>query len=150
MFDWNFLQKNFINFFSKPNFVLNAKIPQPDKLFQSFITIKGNGSFYSPRQNSRLVHNGEPFGGLYNLNWILWISVASSQEKSGVVHRRGERGSSQVPIKFFSSGLTEQQDEQSEETPEPVLTIPTLGHQPVILGGLYSHSEDEFLPGKTL
>ena len=72
------------------------------------------------------------------------------QEKSGVVHRRGERGSSQVPIKFFSSGLTEQQDEQSEETPEPVLTIPTLGHQPVILGGLYSHSEDEFLPGKTL
>ena len=28
-----------------------------------------------------------------------------------------------------------------------VKTIPTLGHQPVILGGLYSAVEDEFLPG---
>ena len=27
-----------------------------------------------------------------------------------------------------------------------VKTIPTLGHQPVILGGLYSAVEDEFLP----
>ena len=85
-----------------------------------------------------------------SIEFYEFLRIASSQEKSGVVHRRGERGSSQVPIKFFSSGLTEQQDEQSEETPEPVLTIPTLGHQPVILGGLYSHSEDEFLPGKIL
>ena len=28
-----------------------------------------------------------------------------------------------------------------------ILEIPTLGHQPVMLGGLYSAVEDEFLPG---
>ena len=29
-------------------------------------------------------------------------------------------------------------------------TIATLGHQPVILGGLYSAIEEEFLPGLSL
>ena len=52
---------------------------------------------------------------------------------------------------FFSSVLTEEQvaaEEKEEQKDQPVLTIPTLGHQPVILGGLYSYAEDEFLPGK--
>ena len=31
-----------------------------------------------------------------------------------------------------------------------VRTVPTLGHQPVVLGGLYSAVEDEFLPGKLI
>ena len=38
----------------------------------------------------------------------------------------------------------------TEEGKAAVKTIPTLGHQPVILGGLYSAVEDEFLPGKII
>ena len=33
---------------------------------------------------------------------------------------------------------------------QDVKTVATLGHQPVILGGLYSAIEDEFLPGLSL
>ena len=31
-----------------------------------------------------------------------------------------------------------------------ILTIPTFGHQPVILGGFYTEVENEFLPGIAL
>ena len=54
---------------------------------------------------------------------------------------------------FISSVLTESSDSGGSADTErkaAVKTIPTLGHQPVILGGLYSAVEDEFLPGKTL
>ena len=45
--------------------------------------------------------------------------------------------------------FTEQDGDSSagEEGKSDVRTVPTLGHQPVILGGLYSAVEDEFLPG---
>ena len=33
---------------------------------------------------------------------------------------------------------------------QDVKTVATLGHQPVILGGLYSAIEEEFLPGLSL
>ena len=54
---------------------------------------------------------------------------------------------------IFFSVLTKEADSGGNvdtERKAAVKTIPTVGHQPVILGGLYSHSEDEFLPGKTL
>ena len=35
-----------------------------------------------------------------------------------------------------------------EDSNGDVRTVPTLGHQPVMLGGLYSAVEDEFLPGE--
>ena len=53
---------------------------------------------------------------------------------------------------IISSVLTESSDSGGSADTErkaAVKTIPTLGHQPVILGGLYSAVEDEFLPGKT-
>ena len=31
---------------------------------------------------------------------------------------------------------------------EAVITIATMGHQPVLLGGLYSAVQSEFLPGR--
>ena len=34
-----------------------------------------------------------------------------------------------------------------DEGKSDVRTVPTLGHQPVVLGGLYSAVQDEFLPG---
>ena len=47
--------------------------------------------------------------------------------------------------------MSKQQDgEADEERSQPVKTLPTLGHQPVLLGGLYSAVEDEFLPGRTV
>ena len=39
-------------------------------------------------------------------------------------------------------------DNEKAEEPTDVRTVPTLGHQPVILGGLYSAPEDEFIPGQ--
>ena len=39
------------------------------------------------------------------------------------------------------------EDNEAAEGPTDVRTVPTLGHQPVILGGLYSGAEDEFIPG---
>ena len=53
---------------------------------------------------------------------------------------------------IFFSVLTKEADSGGNvdtERKAAVKTIPTLGHQPVILGGLYSAVEDEFLPGKT-
>ena len=50
----------------------------------------------------------------------------------------------------FVSVLSEEADSGGNvdaEKKAAVKTIPTLGHQPVILGGLYSAVEDEFLPG---
>ena len=57
------------------------------------------------------------------------------------------------PNLYFSSVLTEAENTgggntNTEFEDAVVKTIPTLGHQPVILGGLYSYAEDEFLPGK--
>ena len=53
---------------------------------------------------------------------------------------------------LFFSVLTKEADgggNVDTERKTAVKMIPTLGHQPVILGGLYSAVEDEFLPGKT-
>ena len=44
---------------------------------------------------------------------------------------------------FFFSVLTKEADSGGNVDTE------RKGHQPVILGGLYSAVEDEFLPGKT-
>ena len=55
-------------------------------------------------------------------------------------------------IDLFFSVLTKEADSGGNVDTErnaAVKTIPTVGHQPVILGGLYSAMEDEFLPGKT-
>ena len=57
------------------------------------------------------------------------------------------------PNLYISSVLTEAENTgggntATESEDAVVKTIPTLGHQPVILGGLYSAVEDEFLPGE--
>ena len=38
--------------------------------------------------------------------------------------------------------------EESSQSEGDVRTVPTLGHQTVMLGGLYSAVEDKFLPGQ--
>ena len=55
---------------------------------------------------------------------------------------------------YHSLVFTEQEDAAEDgdsfagdEGDGDVLTVPTLGHQPVVLGGLYSAVEDQFLPG---
>ena len=55
-----------------------------------------------------------------------------------------------LPEILFFSVLSEEAGSGGNvdtERKAAVKTIPTLGHQPVILGGLYSAVEDEFLPG---
>ena len=47
-------------------------------------------------------------------------------------------------IRFVFSVLSQNDGKGKED----VRSVPTLGHQPVVLGGFYSAIEDEFLPGK--
>ena len=45
--------------------------------------------------------------------------------------------------------LSPTQDNRKGESDEAVMTISTIGHQPIQLGGLYSAVQNEFLPGTT-